>query len=53
MYISARVRNSDERANKETDQDLLSNLIEDFTDFLIQDDDAKAAGPQADIKIIQ
>ena len=35
MYISARVRNSDERANKETDQDPLSNLIEDFTDFLI------------------
>lgn len=40
MYISARVRNSDEKESKKRDQDLLSNFIEDFTDFLLQDDDA-------------
>ena len=39
MYISARVRNSDELANKERDIDHLGNFIEDFTDFLLQKDD--------------
>jgi hypothetical protein len=35
MYVSARVRNSNEIANKEIDKDLLRNFIEDFTDYLL------------------
>jgi hypothetical protein len=53
MYISARVRNSEEIANSKSDVDLLSNLIENFTEFLIQDDDAVAAAPTSDFKIMQ
>ena len=38
MYILAKVRNADELANQQRDQDLLGNFIEDLTDYLLLED---------------